>query len=322
LLITGAFLFLFASMLWPDLIFRSLPVRWHELNATTAGIVVLGLALTVLNYFVTPARVGMPNRHAIQAGWRSSKRRRPLPRFDRITGLGRLVFQTWKAAVVMQVGISLVVIGTMAAVNLVMHDEAAGWLPDLRDFGFLPFDSNPTSAGPSSFFVLYFLGGAGLVWPFAMVGHQDVLQFMLRHLRTLPLSTRALNALMLTLPLVSWINLWLVLLVFHFAMSGGPIGSLRLAEWLALIGIDAVIRAMYLRWRSYLWPGIFGTSILVTSFIVTKFAFGALPALAASAGAVALFLAWALNRDTLTRSRLAYSRVQVSPQIAALQPEP
>jgi hypothetical protein len=319
LLTVAIILVMAATLLWPFLVFHLLPVRWQQLNAAAFGVIALGLALTALNYVMTPARIGMPGKRATQAAWRTSKRW--TPGFDRVNGLRKLVFETWKAAVFTQVGVPLFIIGSMAAVNAVMHGDAGGWLLEPRDLGLLPFDGNMKSSNPSSMFVLYFLGNAGLVWPFAMIGHQDVVQFMLRHLRTLPLGTRSLNTLMLALPLVSWVNLWLVLLVFHFAVGGGPVVSLRLGEWLALIGISALIRAMFLRWRSYLWPGALGAVVFGISLFVAKLALGALPAIAATTGGICLLFAWALNHDTLMRSRLAYSRVQVSPQIAALQPE-
>jgi len=217
----------------------------------------------------------------------------------------------------MQVGIPLLLIGSMAVFNSVLHGGTAGPLVELRDFGLLPFEHNAPFGKPSTLIMLYFLGGAGLIWPSGMTGYQDVLRLMLRHLRTLPLSTRTLNALLLTLPIVSWINLWLVMLLLHVAVGAGPIGSLRLADWLAMFGIDAVIRAMYHRWRSYFTTSFLLIALFVTLLIVTKFASGSLQTIALAVGAVALVAAWAINDDTLRRSRTAYSKVLTSPSFPA-----
>lgn len=305
---------------WPLVAGTLLPTQWNQVSGATAAVLVLGLGLTLFGYFRSPSRLGTPNRAALRAGWQRPSRHW-VTEFPRVSGIWRIALQTWKSAMLMQVMLPVLVIGSMIVVAPFLDDKPDGWLDFARDSGFLPFNrlSEPHERWNLAF--MYFMGSAGMAWPLAMLGYNDVFQFMIRHLRSLPMSTRQLGASILAVPLVSWVNLYLLLAVIHVVVIGRSFESFRLAEFFALAGIDALVRAMYLRFRTYLWPGILGISALGAGFIVTKIAFGPIPPVSISIGILTFASAWSLNYYTLTRTRLVYTRTTVLSRFAAGLPQ-
>jgi len=290
-----------AMLAWPFAVRRTLPLTWREFNPAWLTVTFVGLALAIRSYFLHPA----PPPFSRTAGIK--RKARSFATISRIGGIGRMVFQTWKTATLVQLTIPAIVVVTMAVVsNVMFHGEDDGIRAQLRDFGLLPFEGAPAAGHTHNIFsLIYFLGASVFWWNLLAPG--DSLLSLVRHLRTLPMSVRRVNALLLMLPVLTWINFWVLLFVLNAAVSDRPIATFSVSQWMAFIGADALTRAFMLR-NGQVRAGkmVFGAAIVVSLLVGNL----AAPALVAG-GTMAFIVAVVLNAHTLSTSRKPYRPAQV-----------
>jgi hypothetical protein len=168
-----------------------------------------------------------------------------------------------------------------------------GWIAHAKSWGLVPFGAHRRD---DDWLMLFILGGVGV----------DLVVTNLRQLRALPLSLRQLETLILTLPLVSWVTWWMLLAAFHLLFVDEPLVSLRLPTLLALIGLDNLVRAARRRWSH---PGWLLAFIFVATPLIIAIKRFELPIdfVSLAIGVAANVAAWLINRDTLLRSRKAYT---------------
>jgi hypothetical protein len=281
-----------AGMVIPFALQKRLPTAWTELSAVGAILIVLGLGLAGLAYAVTPRTVAQVTPAAVRttrgAGW--SPR---LPAFAGLTGLRLLIARTWTIAALMQLGITLTALVGVYVYNVWMGTpEGSRWADTAREIGLLPFEM--ITSGPI-WAMLFMVGRAG----------NDGTTRSLRHLRALPLGTRQLGVLLLTLPLIVWPTAWLLLAGVHVMVSDQPISSLQLPLFLGLIGIDSLLRAFELRWQK---PWLLFL-VFVFAGMIAYAAQTHRPAVDAGlvlTGLIGLGVAAAMNLKTISHSRLVY----------------
>jgi hypothetical protein len=294
-------------------VFRSqLPLKWHEVSLLVAVLIAVGAACTARAYFVRPPFLLAANRHAIAGAMASHRGSGFWLRLEHLTGLRRLAFQVWRSAAISQVLTPIFIAGLVYASSTVFGSSdnpwSGGWLAALRDFGFLPFEADWT---PSKILMVFMLGSLAFRLEPGATG-TGVLTSM-RHLRTLPLSTRQLNMLLFGLSAMVWVNGWLVLAGFHWLLSPEPIASLRLVELLALFGLDCLHKAGQLRRRTAGVVSIpFFIALSVVLMATTRLGFPTEPALVVL-GLLSIAAAWFFNQRTLTRHRKIYTPQKYRP---------
>ena len=74
---------------------------------------------------------------------------------------------------------------------------------------------------------------------------------MLRHLRVLPLGAARLNVLLTAWPAVIWLGAWTALLGLHYVIIGEGVTSYHADALLGLIGVNAIARALTLRFSGF-----------------------------------------------------------------------
>ncbi len=273
-----------------------LPSTWAQFGITGAILTILGLAVVGYSYFQTPNRLPAASPRRAMAATRPSQGSAFTP--SAIGGLPRLFLETWKRALLIQLAIPIITIATTVIVSGVTGWGDSDWRANLRDFGFLPFEG----AGNKNMAMLYFMAAPVFMWNWLAPG--DALFTMARHLRTLPMSVRQLNWLLLGLPVVPWINLWFLLLGLHALVSDQPISSYRWPAFLALVGADALARAVRLRLSDSAGQRLW----FFTAFLVGLIAGSKTVAIPLTIGWVALLVAGPLNLHTLSTKRAAYQR--------------
>ncbi len=286
------------SVVWPFLFREHMPTRWNGISALTGAIILAGLGLTIRAYFTSPAPIAAPDVRAANRRQRVPTRSR-VPEFSDVTGLRRIALRTWISAVVGQTGLLLLVAGVAAIIGVSSGEPI---VDGIRGFGLLPFEAD---FFPFRLVMVYALGAVGLVWSLTLPG--DSIQHMLRHLRTLPLGTAKLNAVLIGMPVVSWINAWVMLAALHLVVVGRPLDSFRLLEFFALIGIQCIARALTLRWRKPIWSIVLSFPLIVIGAVIVRWAPHAFPAVLPAIGVTGIVAAALLNHRMLTRSRLAYT---------------
>ena len=289
----------------PFVLRSQMPLTWHEMSWLTSVLLAVGAVCTAQAYLV-PAPLLSANRHAIAAAMASQRRSGFWLRLDHLTGLRRLAFQVWRSAAISQALTPIFIAGLVYASSAVFDSSdnpwSGGWLAALRDFGFLPFEADWTH---SKILMVFMLGSFAFRLEPGATG-TGVLTSM-RHLRTLPLSTRQLNLLLFGLSAMVWANGWLVLAGFHWLLSPEPIASLRLVELLALFGLDCLHKAAQLRRRTAGVVSIpFFIALSVVLMVATRLGFPTQPALIVL-GLVSIAVAWFINQRTLTRHRKIYT---------------
>ena len=295
----------------PFVIRKQLPIAWSEVTPLIAALVAVGAVCTALAYLVSPPLV-IGNRRALANAMASHSRSGFWIRLEHLTGLKRLMFQAWRSAAISQVLTPVLIAGAVYSLASVFDSGSnpwsGGWLAALRDFGFLPFEADWQ---PSSILMLFMLGSFGFRVEPGIQG-TGVLTSM-RHLRTLPLDTRQLNAMLIGLVLLVWVNGWVVLAGFHWLVNQEPLASLRLAEFFGLFGLDCVNKAAQLRYGT---KGLinFPAFVVIGAVLLGTVRMGVplQPGLLIL-GAAGLVTAWLLNRHTLTTRRTIYAPQKYRP---------
>jgi hypothetical protein len=286
---------LLLSPFLPFTVADRLPTALAQLNVTSLALLVAGLAIGALSYFSTPRLVAAPSPTAARAALKS-RRRGIWPEFDRLTGLKRLVLKAWAGSIAVQVGTIVSIPIVLLVTDWLIGDPSESWLDYARHMGLLPFELSDRSPNWV------------MCWIFASVGSEST-GAMLRHLRTLPFSTRALTSVLMSVSFTTWTSAWLVLAAFHVLTTGGPPQTWQLPWFAGFVGLDCFFRAFQLRWRRS--PLSIGAALLLVApvvFIVSRLPVSADVLFLASSGA-ALLLAAVLNHHTLTTNRAAYARM-------------
>lgn len=277
----------------PFVLADRLPTAWHELTATSIILISAGGMAGVLAYFSTPMLVTAPSPVAGRPALKT-KGRGWLPEFPQVVGLNRLLMKVWSTALVIQIGTLLVM-----PMGLWLFNGFAGpwidWTTSMREFGLLPFDPQANRMN-----VVW-------VWIFASIGNETIMG-TIRHLRSLPLTARALTAVLISSSLITWINAWIVLGVCHLMVLGELPVTWRMPLFLGYFGCDCLTRSLQLRWNTR-----FGF-VLVLLLVVFPIGLAAralhfsLDSVLLSLGPVAVLVAAWLSHSALTTNRAAYAR--------------
>jgi hypothetical protein len=195
----------------PMLFARQLPARLADLSTTGTLLLVSGLVMSAAALIWTPPRGGAPPaQRAVSSVPATSAQAKAV---DRLTGVLAVVWTHIKSTFVLTaVGMGLV----MAA------------------FPFLP---------PREFNAR-FLAGLFLIFAFMGISMFSVWAPWMRRLKVLPLSVRQVTALIVLTPLVTWVEIWLMVLLVHAAL-GLPIHvELSPMAVLAYAGLCALSHAL------------------------------------------------------------------------------
>lgn len=291
-----------------------MPLTWRDIGPAAATLIAVGAVCTALVYAASP-QLTTGNRRMIASAMASQRRSGFWLRLDRVTGLRRMVFQVWRSATTSQILTpALIALMGFGTTGLFEGDqgpwEGTGWMAGLREFGFLPFEPGWE---PSSILMLFMLGS--FAFAFGMesgVPGAGVLTSM-RHIRTLPLSTRQLNGILLALSFMVWVNSWLVLAGYHWLVTGEPPASFRLAVFLGLFGLDCLNKAAQLRYGT---RGVIKIPAFVVLGLVLMTAVRTglpLQPTFLTLGVAGLVAAWFVNQHTLTTRRKIYTPQRYRP---------
>ncbi len=286
-------LMLIAAPLLPFGLGQRMPTRWADLTWAWTVSMAVAAMLTAAAYFVTPRRSAWMRPGATRPQPASRIARR-WPRFDGVTGPWRMVLMVWLQALMMQVGIlaMLVLIGRL--VEAITSDGQSTWVSGIREMDLLLFTADYDPKNGKS---LFLLGAICVPWRGAY--YLTGLGSSLRHLRTMPLSVGRILFLLLALPLAPWATVWLLLAGLHL-VTGTPMASLRIAEFVALVGADCFFKAHLLR-----RPSLF-ILMFFAPFLASTVMWLGPPGLLVAVGVAGMLFGAAINRRTLTTDRNAY----------------
>lgn len=296
----------------PYLVRDRIPLAVSDAGSIFVALITVGAACTALAYLLPPRLVIGANRHAVAGAMASQRRSGLWLRLNHVTGLRRMAFKVWLNALVSHIGTPLF----FGAIGMVTNEWSGQarlpwteWLDVVREFGFLPFEA---AWRPSAIIMLFMFGGLALQWDRGAFGTGALAS--MRHLRTLPLSTRQLNVVLLGLPLLVYGNLWLVLAAFHVLLSNEPFASLRLTEFFGLYGVDCLNKAAQLRLDSRGGLMNIPTFLVLAVMLVVASRTGlVLQPILLGLGAAGLISAWFMNLRTLTTQRKIYAPQKYRP---------
>ena len=289
------------AIAWSFVLRPVLPADWGDLRGPAGLVMFVALAMTLRGYWYFPP-AGVPRdvvrARAVQASG-SPSRRTGAAKPARITGIAYVL---WRDAVV-----SLVYAALVVSFVLLMSwlERPAGASATLDRAAFVLFPRPGEFFGRSGWLVLVFsCFPGGLLWP-----------AILRHVRTLPISTPRIIALLVAIPLSRWLAVWAVLAML-FAVDGRAPARLGLDVLAAFIGIAALMQAIGLRWNHVRRTWMLAAAVVATltaGVFVERF-FPAVAAAAAGfglsapalAGVLSIAAACLLHYDTLTRRSSTY----------------
>jgi hypothetical protein len=292
LMAIGVAVFLLSPFV-PFVLADRLPTAWNELTVTSLSLIAAGAVAGVLAYAGTPLIVTAPSPTAGRAALKA-RGRGWLPEFPQVVGLNRLLVKVWITAVAIQVGTIVVMPLVMQLISGMFGGPFDDFPDSAREFGLLPFAPDANR-----------MNGVW-IWVFANVGN-EAMRSMLRHLRSLPFRAWTLTAVLMSGPLISWINAWIVLGLFHVVVFGQLPHDWRLPLFIGYLSCDCLVRSVQLRWDTR-W----GFPIIM--FVVLPIAVAAnrlgLPAdpLLLGLGSLAIVAAAWLHHAGLTSNRAAYAR--------------
>ena len=272
-----------------------LPTTFAQLNVTSLTVLIVGIVIGSLCYFSTPTLATAPTPTAARAALKS-RRRGIWPEFARLTGLKRLLLKVWGVSIAVQLGTIMSIPILLQLLDRLIGDPYQGWAGYARELGLMPFE---LSDRPPNWV---------MCWIFASIG-AEATTGMLRHLRTLPFSSRALTSVLMSISIITWTNAWFVLAAFHVLATGGPLQTLQLPMFMGFIGVDSLFRALQLRWRLRVWGFLLAILVVIPiAFLVTRIPVSADLRFIVFGGA-ALLIAAVLNHHVLTTNRAAYARM-------------
>jgi hypothetical protein len=300
LLFTVVTLVFASGIIWPILLRSWLPVEWTNLRGPAGVIVLAAAALTAWSWSFSPPiapHAAPPVWSRAPAAGRRGTRRTLFD--DRLRGVPKLL---WLAGARSFANVAALL--TMAALAAFML-PAEPFTTVMIEYGLLPFSAAQPAGNAAQLFLLGFFSleilDTGLTPP-----KQDLLRALIRHLRTLPLSTIELVGIVVGRRILGWLSVWLCLLIVQAATFGPP-DTLRLPVFVALAGIDTLVHAWKIRWRKTQWEALILAFFVYGALVVSLK--GAItlagPPLVAF-GALSLLIAAALLQNALIRHRGIY----------------
>jgi len=203
--------------------------------------------------------------------------------------------KVWATALAIQVGTIVVMPIGMRLVSGMFGGPFDDFRDVAQEFGLLPFE-------PQANRVAWVF-----IWIFASIGN-EAMNTMLRHLRSLPLRAWTLTAVFMTGSLITWINAWMVLGVFHFVLLGRPPDTWRLPLLVGYLGFDCLMRSLQLRWNTRFWAVILMLVVVFPIGLAAVALHLSLDSVLLSLGPVAVLIAAWLSHWALTTNRAAYAR--------------
>lgn len=287
LLLPAGYLFLSELPRWAGL---TTPVQWSALTPRAAIALGTGVALTIAAYFYSPRPPVPANRTKRQAPQRSNSAR--LESRSGLTGVPWLLAHeyVWIATLAGY----LALVGAAAAAMASLTESGAEVVQILVNV-LLSFDGlSPSLSTPMA-------ASSVLVCYVALLGAIAArFNAILRHLRTLPLGLRGLNALLLTWPIIVWLSVGAALAGARYVFRHELPSASFAITLVTMIGISALLQATTL-WLSgaarataigSLLLAIVGIRLLVT----------ASPALFGYLGVVSFAAAAWMNSRALARA--------------------
>ena len=291
------------AVVWPFVMRASLPTEWGHLAGPSGLVLGVALVLTVIGYRHTPAP-GAPRN--LMRGRGETNPVRPsglaaarIP--ERLTGVSYVLMRDAQVSF----AYAALVIGTLLVL---------GVLPDPADglSAHITYAADSVVPGTGEFFgrslwlmLLFSCCPGGVQW-----------QRVLRHARTLPLSTTQLIALLVAVPLMRWLAVWLVLALL-FVLDGRAPRPFAADTLLAFTAIPALMHAVGLGMNHSRTTTVLGVMFvgLVTVTLSLRF-FAGIEEVAAAlrlsmtalVGLVVLAAAVLLHYHTLTRRSATYRR--------------
>jgi hypothetical protein len=293
------------AVAWSFVLRPVLPTEWAHLSGPAGLVMLVALAVTLLGYLYVPPQ-GAPREVARARASvasmplpRSTASRRPTASRTPITGIALVL---WRDAVVSVTYAALVV----GAVLLVWWFQSpAGISVTLDRIAYVLFPRPGEFFGRSAWLVLLFsCFPAGLFW-----------YGILRHVRTLPISTMQIIGLLLAIPLSRWLAVWLIVAML-FALDGRAPARFGPDTLAAFTGIAALMQAGGLRWNNVRRPWML-LMVVFTGLVAIPLGQQFFPAVVAFAerfglsapafvGLVSIAAACLLHYDTLTRRSATY----------------
>jgi hypothetical protein len=286
----------------PILLRQYLPLTWAGITPVVGGLMIAAAVLTTRAYVSTPRVTIGANPHATAAAFAAHKRSGFWWRLDGVTGLRRMALKVWIGAAFTQIATPLFFI----LVSRVFDGMDKLGLTAVRDFGLLPFEAEWS---PHRLFMLLMICSIGVRWDPGPMGNNVLAS--LRHLRTLPLSLHQFNAVLLGLPLIAWVNAWVLLLGLHWVVNREAPASWRLVEFFGVYGLDCLIKAVQARYQSSLLASVPAFMIGVAALFVTLKLNLPLQLMLFMLGVAGLVAATLINRHTLTTRRAIYTPKRV-----------
>jgi hypothetical protein len=305
LLFTVVTLVFASGIIWPILLRSWLPVEWTNLRGPAGVIVLAAAALTAWSWSFSPPiapHAAPPVWSRAPAAGRRGTRRTLFD--DRLRGVPKLLW--WAGArSFINVAALVLVLGCIGWPVAVLMPPVESFTTFMIEFELLPFSAAQPAGDVAILFLLGFFTlevlDTGLTPP-----KQDLLRALIRHLRTLPLSTIAVVGIVVGRRILGWLSVWLCLLIVQAATFGPP-DTLRLPVFVALAGVDALVHAWKLRWRKTQWEALILAFFVYGALVVSLK--GAItlagPPLVAF-GALSLLIAAALLQNALIRHRGIY----------------
>jgi hypothetical protein len=293
LMAIGVGVFLLSPFL-PFVFADRLPTTWSQLTTGSISLMIAGVIAGVLAFAGTPLQVTAPGPAAGRAALKA-RGRGWWPEFPRVVGLNRLLMKTWTTALAIQVGTIVVVPVGMTLVDRLFDGSVDDLSTAAREFGLFPFEPDANTIS------------AIWMWIFASVGNESMTT-MLRHLRSLPLRAWSLAVVFLAGSLVTWINAWIVLSVFHFVFFGELPLTWRLPLLIGYIGFDCLTRSLQLHLSTRFTAIILLFAVVAPVSIICSALNLSLDPVLLSLGPVAVLLAAWLTHRALTTNRAAYTR--------------
>ena len=300
------------GIFWPLLLASWIPTTWGALVQSPFGVAIaVALGLGVNSYWFSPHPAPYARLRDDAPAPAPQTRTSRAQADDPFTGIGKLVWSHW----LLTSRNLLLILGAYAAIigGLAMLDEPGpgGFVTLLRTVGLLPFDQ--AAAFPQGLTVIFLIGFLAIAAGYSSTLQSDFVHVMARSLRALPIGTTRLLALHVTLPILSWMTWWALLVILQIAVTGRLPVTLHVKAFALLTAIDLVARAVQLRWRR---------DLVAWHFVLVILTIVGMGMIAEATGEPAMsgyrrpalivgtmyILAVGMNYLTLTRSRAPYHR--------------
>jgi hypothetical protein len=294
-------LLLVGGFFWGYVFRADLPTSW-ALSARQALALGAGAVLTLVGLRHSPkivatiGRTDIRARRAARAARQAAVARATFA--DQLSGLPFFVYSEWRSTLR-----GLAVGAVLMTAYAVLFDRAESLPAFFNRFMLLPFQVPTPSFSSAEPLPWIFLGLLGMA--------ETAAPRMLRHLRTLPLSTTRLATGLMALPALEWTAIWTALAVLHVLVLHRAPADLRPSLFIALFGAGALAQALTLcpfRWSSLRLAVMFGLGALALVAVeaTSDTAVWLRHLLATAGGVSAAAIAWTIDYSVLRRAPTAY----------------